>query len=450
MGQPMTLDYERRASGDLTCKTSRLNKDAPQRLSQLGLASAAPHRKANVGDWNVMHVVVIGSGIVGSSIAYECAKAGARVTVFDAGKMGGDASAVSFAWTNATSKNPRSYFALNVAGMRAHLELRRDFGDTPWFAQTGSLEWRTTEEGRQWQAENFEQMREWGYGVEWIDRRKLAEKEPDIDPAAIGDNPIAYYPEEGWIDPLVYAAWLLRAAASRWSVTLRPGTAIASVETEGGRAVAVRTAGGERVPADAVVNCTGSRSDVELGVPAIPLASTIGVLAFTPPVATTLRSQFHADDLDVRTDGAGRLMIHKISVEKPFSEPAELHPDGPEALALLEAARHVLPMLEGVESKRYAPPSVRFPRMASRASEKCRRWRATMSWSPTAASRSPLTWPRRWPMRSSTAASMTTFAPSGRIASSRSRMREARPQSLSARLPSRPDGATAEATSFHP
>ena len=278
-----------------------------------------------------MHVIVIGSGVVGSSVAYESAKAGAKVTLLEAGRLGGVASATSFAWTNATGKSPRPYFEINFAGMRAHLELRRDFGSAPWFVQTGSLEWRTTDEGRSLQLENFDRMREWGYGVEWLDRRRLAEMEPDIELNAIGHNPITYYPEEGWVDPVVYAAWLLRAVQSRWNAVVRSETRVVAVETRSGRVVAVRTASGERIEADAVVNCTGGWANESLGeVPAIPLASTIGVLGFTPPVALTLRSQFHADDLDVRLDGAGRLMIHRTSVDNKLSSAETLRPDGPE------------------------------------------------------------------------------------------------------------------------
>ena len=44
---------------------------------------------------------------------------------------------------------------------------------------------------------------------------QLLELEPDIDPAVIGDAPIAYYPEEGWLDPVVYAAAMLGLARSR-------------------------------------------------------------------------------------------------------------------------------------------------------------------------------------------------------------------------------------------
>jgi glycine/D-amino acid oxidase-like deaminating enzyme len=302
-----------------------------------------------------MHVAVIGTGIIGSSVAYESAKAGAKVTIFDAGSVGRGTSATRFAWTNATGKSPLPYFALNVAGMRAHLELKRDFGETPWFTQTGSVEWRTTKEGHALLLDNVKQMRDWGYGVELIDKGRLAEMEPDIDVAAIGDGPIAYYPEEGWVDPTLYAGWLLRAAAERWDTTVRTNTRIAEVETKGGRVKAVGTSSGERIECDAVVNCTGRWADEALGgVPAVPLASNIGVLAFTPPVALTLRSQFHSDDLDVRPDGAGRIMIHKVSVDDLFNKPETLRTDGAEAKLLLDATREFVPALRtvGIEAIR--------------------------------------------------------------------------------------------------
>lgn len=78
------------------------------------------------------------------------------------------------------------------------------------------------------------------------------------------------------------------------------------------------------------------------------------MLAFTPPVALTLRSQLHADDLDLRPDGAGRIMIHKVSVDMTFKKPETLSPTGDEAATLLDAASRVLPSLRsaGVEAIR--------------------------------------------------------------------------------------------------
>lgn len=297
-----------------------------------------------------MQVVVIGSGVVGSSVAYECAKAGAKVTVLEAGRVAGATSSISFAWTNATTKSPRAYFDLNVAGMRAHLELRRDFGVMPWFNQTGSVEWRNRTEDQPAYLENFRQMKEWGYGIEWISRATLAEMEPEVNIAGIGDGPISYFPEEGWVDPAVYCAWLLRAAKERWGAKVREFARVTAIEAEGGKVRRVRTADGDSFSADTVVNCSGGWADARLGdAQGIPLASTIGVLGFTPPVALTLRSQLHADDLDIRPDGAGRIMIHKIGVDASMKAPERLRTDGSHAAELLRAAREVLPALETVE-----------------------------------------------------------------------------------------------------
>ncbi|RDD95290.1 FAD-binding oxidoreductase [Paracoccus pantotrophus] len=297
-----------------------------------------------------MKIVVIGSGIVGSSVAYECAKAGAQVTVLEAGRVAGATSSISFAWTNATTKFPRPYYDLNVAGMRAHLELRRDFGITPWFSQTGSVEWRNQPEDQAAYLENFRLMKEWGYGVDWISRATLAEMEPDVNVAAIGDGPISYFPEEGWIDPALYCAWLLRAAKARWGAEVHEHARVNAIETVGGKVHRVRTVDGTSFAADRVINCTGGWADTVLGdAHGIPLASNIGVLGFTPPVALTLRSQLHADDMDIRPDGAGRIMIHKISVDSTMKAPDPLATDSVQAQALMAAVREVLPALEAVE-----------------------------------------------------------------------------------------------------
>jgi glycine/D-amino acid oxidase-like deaminating enzyme len=314
-----------------------------------------------------VRIVVIGSGIVGSSVAYECAKAGAQVTVFDAGRIAGGTSAASFAWTNATSKTPKSYFDINVAGMLAHLELKREFGAAPWFTQTGSLAWRTTLEGVALQREIFAREQQWGYSVEWLDKSELAKMEPDIDISAMGASPVAYHRDEGWIDPVLYAGALLRVASDRWNALIHDNTRVVAVETRAGQVRGVRTADGHHVEADVVVNCTGGWAKDGLeGVPAIPMVSTVGVLAFTPPVALSLRSQFHVDDLDVRPDGAGRLMMHKVSVDEMLPELKGLSVEGPEASALLAATARFLPGIRsaGIEAVRTAIrpiPQDRFP-----------------------------------------------------------------------------------------
>src|SRR4029077_10258924 len=140
-------------------------------------------------------MIVIGAGVIGASVAFRLAQAGADVTVFEATRIGGGtsggASGVSFAWTNAHKKPPKPYHDLNVGGMKAHAALRDEFGATPWWHGGGSLEWGP-EAARAAQREKVEKLQSWGYAAEWIDRKKVHELEPDIDPAVIGDAPVAY------------------------------------------------------------------------------------------------------------------------------------------------------------------------------------------------------------------------------------------------------------------
>ena len=62
-------------------------------------------------------VVIAGAGIIGASIAYHLAKRGARVTVLEKQRPGAGATEKSFAWINSFSKQPRSYYDLNLHGM---------------------------------------------------------------------------------------------------------------------------------------------------------------------------------------------------------------------------------------------------------------------------------------------------------------------------------------------
>ncbi|WP_163521148.1 NAD(P)/FAD-dependent oxidoreductase, partial [Klebsiella michiganensis] len=71
-----------------------------------------------------MKAIVVGAGIVGTSIAYRLAQAGVSVTVLEAGRVGGGTSGVSYAWVNACEKiSRRDYFELNFAGVKAHRAL---------------------------------------------------------------------------------------------------------------------------------------------------------------------------------------------------------------------------------------------------------------------------------------------------------------------------------------
>jgi glycine/D-amino acid oxidase-like deaminating enzyme len=295
-------------------------------------------------------MIVIGAGVMGASVAYRLAQAGVDVTVLEASRVGGGTSGISFAWTNAHQKPPKPYHDLNVGGMKAHAALRDEFGGTPWWHGGGSLEWGP-ESGHAAQRKNVEQLLSWGYAAEWIDRNQAHELEPDIDLAGIGDAPVAYFREEGWLDPVVYAHAMLSSARHRHGAKVICGARVADLIMQGDRVSGVRLSDGTLHEADMVVNCAGRwTNDVvrEAGLH-LPLAPTVGFLVFTPPVAASLGRVVRTTVIDARPDGAGRLMLHWNPTDATMRIDSPLSPSMPEARDMVQRARQLLPSIGDVE-----------------------------------------------------------------------------------------------------
>jgi len=296
----------------------------------------------------MMRCVVIGAGVVGASVAFRLAEAGASVIVLEAGRVGGGTSAASFAWTNANNKPPRSYHDLNVAGMRAHAALEEEFGSTPWRHGGGSVEWAGTDAEQSQLIAKVERLRAWGYAAEWLTIAQLNALEPDVDPAAVRDARIAYFPDEGWLDPVPYAHAMLERA-QRAGATLRCGVRVVAVRTDGGRVTDVRTAAGDSFGADAVVNCAGRWADEVAALAGlhIPLAPTVGLLVFTPPVPTSLRRIVRAPRCHIRPDGGGRLVLQMDDTDQQVGAETTASPGLPQATELVMRASRVLPAIAG-------------------------------------------------------------------------------------------------------
>ena len=142
------------------------------------------------------HVIVIGSGIIGSSIAYHLAKQGARVTVLDEAEPGGIATRASFAWINASWGNPEFYFRPCAgARWRSGAGWPRKF---PTSVSTGAVDCAGTlpaMPGKIFCAT----MRSWGYGMRIVDPREIPHWSP------VSRHPPAdaiHVAEEGVVEPL--------------------------------------------------------------------------------------------------------------------------------------------------------------------------------------------------------------------------------------------------------
>ncbi len=293
----------------------------------------------------MLRVAVVGAGIVGTAVAFRLARGGAAVWLLDRGRVGGGTTSTSFAWVNANEKTPRDYFELNYAGLREHEALRGELGGAPWLHPGGNLAWARDERQQAELERRVARLREWGYRAEW---RTATEVARDLEPRlALGEpaRPVAYFPEETWVDAPRLAERLAELAAEA-GATVRTGAEVTGIDLAGGRVATVRTAGGGRLAVDAVVNAAGPGADrvAALVGRSLPLAPTAGLLVRVGVAGSPLGRVVHAPEVNLRPDGPDHLLLHHDTIDPLLGERRTVPTTDRLCVDLLERARRVLPV----------------------------------------------------------------------------------------------------------
>lgn len=212
-----------------------------------------------------MHIAVAGAGIIGSSIAWRLAQRGCRVTLLDAGTMGGEAS-----WAGAGMlapggevAGPSAWSELAMQSAAAYpgfvRELEAETGEQIDYRQGGAVEVAAGEPEIHELNERVERQRDLG-----IPSTALAAPPPGIELPA--GAVVRFFPADAIVDPRdVMRA--LRAACLARGVVIREATPVIRVEWRGGKATVQLSAG--TLAADSVVLAAGAwNSDIQLAYPA--------------------------------------------------------------------------------------------------------------------------------------------------------------------------------------
>lgn len=257
-----------------------------------------------------MKIIVIGAGMVGTSLTWELTQAGMDVTLLEAGEAGKGTSANSFAWMNSHGKPPEAYQRLNAAGMEAHRTLAKRFGHAPWLNLTGCLEWCAPDvEQLQIMKNNVSQLQGYDYPAEWITSEQLQQLEPDMyldgNQGAMG-----WFPSEGWIDTQQYIQQLLQASAAE-GAKIVTGSKVVEIAQEGDVVTGVRTADGILHLADLTINACGRWSDKAPYIArlATHLAPTTGILIRVPAEYVPVNHVLATPLFHCRPDGEGMTLL---------------------------------------------------------------------------------------------------------------------------------------------
>ena len=296
------------------------------------------------------HVVVIGAGIVGASIAWRVAARGARVTIVDQAQPGSGASSHSFAWINAGAKEPVGYHNLN----RRSLEMWSRFADAlcedVGLRWGGKVSWEANDEAAQALRARVHQLQSWGYPSRLISREELQELEPSL---SIGAVAAAEYSEnEGQVEPqMVVDACLNRLRELEASIVT--GAQVTGLRRDSqDRVGSVETAIGD-IDADIVVVAAGTETTAAAAMAGVyvPQAESPGVVIRTNPMPSLLQNvpvvyapplEDGRREIHLRQCPDGRLMIGEGDQESLAEDDSQAHADD----LLARACQH-LPGLAG-------------------------------------------------------------------------------------------------------
>lgn len=302
-----------------------------------------------------LHVVVVGAGILGASIAYHLTLHGVQVTIVDAGQPGEGATRVSFGYLNAHGKTPFSYHDLNRRSVDMWAGFARRLGiDVTW---GGELRWAVTTEGAAALAAQAEALQAWGYPTRILDADEVRQLEPDLQ---LDDFTAASYTySDGHVDTAAVMRACLAAARQRGAV-LRAGSPVTGIEIDRNRAGTARAEGvrlgEEAMPCDVVVLVGGADMPAlaEMAEIRVPHYHTFGATLLTqplPPLFKTIAVLHSPRErlplINVRQLPHGAVMIQSGAPDN--TQEGDRGATDAEVEEIAGDARAVMPMLQSIE-----------------------------------------------------------------------------------------------------
>ena len=294
------------------------------------------------------HVVIVGAGIIGASLAYHLSqRARIAVRVLERDIPGAGASGHSFAWANAFGKDPRDYHTLNRRSLdmwyRLAYQLDADIG----IHYGGEMRWENSHERAAQLRQRIRQLQTWGYPCRIIARDEMLAVEPHLRPGTALAASLSEADIHVETDKFI-AVCLQRACESGAVVHSR--TTVRELVIRNGKVSAVKTTDAE-FPCDILILASGVETTelASLAHTHIPQQRSPGIVIKTTPCAEVLHNVaiIHAPPMDenhqhlhLRQLVDGSLRIGQGTQEGINRDASQQHAD-----ALLARAKAYLPAI---------------------------------------------------------------------------------------------------------
>jgi len=292
--------------------------------------------------------LVIGGGIIGSSVAWRLASEGVQVSVFERGRLGQEASwaAAGLIGPQAEAHDPGPFFDLALAGKRSFdaivERLTAESGVDPEYDEHGVLYVAFDDAARAGLQARARWQRAAGGQVEELSPREAFKLAPVLSEKIIF---ALHMPSNRRVENRKLTLAYINAATHA-GAEFREGARIYSLEVSGGRATGVRLADGSLETGDVIINAAGAwagdiRGLEEDRIHFYPVRGQI--LCFDARPGLVGPSLFSESGIVVpRRDG--RILAGSIFEEAGFNKSVTL--DGMERI--LRAVRAMVPSIASI------------------------------------------------------------------------------------------------------
>lgn len=233
---------------------------------------------------NSPHIVIIGGGVIGTSIAYHLAKQGARVTLIEKKDLASGSSGACDGLVFMQSKKPGVHLSLAMESLNRFEGLQTELPTDIEFKKTGGMVIIETDAEYRAMEKFTSEQQAIGLDVRLLSQPQALEIEPFLSPNIIGST---FSPLDAQVNPINLTLGFALAAKKNHARIINH-TRVLGIRTKNNQVTGVNTTRGT-FDADIVVNAAGSMAGlvsdmVGISMPVQPRRGQIVVTHAGKPV----------------------------------------------------------------------------------------------------------------------------------------------------------------------